>query len=650
MRSLNWLWKWSPMCTVPISILFLLWASGTLDRWLQFEVKVSTIESLDLRTVGVLEAEHMLRVAQAKTQVLGVQEAVQDSGLRTINLFLADSDRERLNRDLPHSGKEYVPGGMLYGGQYRKVQVRYRGDNVYHWGYWKKSWRIKTKSENLFEGMRKFNLVAPRTVEGVNNFLSLKVAAEMGLIAPKVELVNLLINGKNHGYHILTEQLSESTLRRNRRMPGDMYSGEMVGSDRYSGVPHELWHSAGTWTKVAVNNHYEETSKAPLEELIQVFKEARNTGDHRALSRLIDMDAFARFSAYESIVGTLHVSDEHNWRLYYDPWKGTFEPVAWDPVGWIPEARPRPWVPFRADAITNELEALLHKNGEFLAAKSASIDQFFERGGDRNILGVLEESIAALEPVIGLDPDLVFKVKSVAPEQAMRGLRELSQYLEEHFQTLYDAYGAGSGKLEFWAEGDKVRLWFEGVRHLDKLAIEYSEPLNGSVTGTLSWNGPRGTTARKLGGLLSATGSYSIELHSPLLADIRVRQRNGATWQKAMGGLTIEPGGYELVLDGLPKGASVTSVRGTRGQSKIHGKRISDPGDLPAMGELFDRVAPERNAQPLIWSGRVSVAGVQFLDRDLILRPGTELRLEPGASLIVRGRVQAEGTSEQPIR
>ena len=62
-----------------------------------------------------------------------------------------------------------VGGGLWEGDKLRRVDVRYRGDNVYHWGYFKKSWRVKTKKGTLYDGMRRFNLIAPITAEIVNN-------------------------------------------------------------------------------------------------------------------------------------------------------------------------------------------------------------------------------------------------------------------------------------------------------------------------------------------------------------------------------------------------------------------------------------------------------------------------------------------------
>ncbi|MFT5197434.1 MAG: hypothetical protein ACI87O_000073 [Planctomycetota bacterium] len=451
------------------------------------------------------------------------------------------------------------------------------------------------------------------------------------------------------GFYILTEQLDESTLRRAGRMPGDLYSGEMIGMDHFTGVPRDLWYSAGTWRKVAVNNHFDVASMAPLEELIQVIKEASTTGDQSSLARLIDMEAFAKFSAYQAIVGTTHVGNEHNWRLYYDPWKATFEPVVWDPVGWHETARPRAWVPFRSDPIKNDLEVMLHNNGEFLAAKSEAIAQFFAGGADYRTLQLLSESISALEPVVALDPDMVFRGESLGPGRTLHALRSLRSYVDEHFRRLQIAYWGSPTKLEFTSNGNRLRIDFSGIRHLNDLRIELSKPWVNPIAGTLGWNVQGGRQTRDLSGLFTAISPNTIELSVPLVADIRVRQNSGKAWLTAMGGLEIGPGYFEFDLEGLPAGAEVTAISASHGNAEVNGWRVEDLEVPEPMQSMFDRVPRLRHTQPLVWSGEVRLVGVNVLEQDLILKPGTQLHMEPGASLIVRGKVLAEGTAEEPI-
>ena len=54
--------------------------------------------------------------------------------------------------------------------------------------------------------------------------------------------------------------------------------------------------------------------------------------------------------------------------------------------------------------------------------------------------------------------------------------------------------------------------------------------------------------------------------------------------------------------------------------------------------------------EPVTLQGEVVVDRVMEFDDHVIIMPGTTLLMEPGASLIFRGPVWAEGTAQQPIR
>ncbi|GIT27929.1 MAG: hypothetical protein CM1200mP41_39730 [Gammaproteobacteria bacterium] len=43
------------------------------------------------------------------------------------------------------------------------------------------------------------NLLAPRTDEQLNNYLSYKLADSMGLLSPRTELTRVFINGEDQG-------------------------------------------------------------------------------------------------------------------------------------------------------------------------------------------------------------------------------------------------------------------------------------------------------------------------------------------------------------------------------------------------------------------------------------------------------------------
>jgi hypothetical protein len=129
-----------------------------------------------------MELNHLFRAA--KLSLMSLDSPAKFSKLETVYLFASDSDITKLNSHLPHSGYSYVEGGMLIDDEISKVKLRYRGDSIYHWGYYKKSFRVKTKRKKLYKGMRKFNLIAPRSPEVLNNYLSYRLGKRLGLISP----------------------------------------------------------------------------------------------------------------------------------------------------------------------------------------------------------------------------------------------------------------------------------------------------------------------------------------------------------------------------------------------------------------------------------------------------------------------------------
>ncbi|NYT47315.1 MAG: CotH kinase family protein [Candidatus Methanofishera endochildressiae] len=128
----------------------------------------------------------------------------------------------------------YIKAGLLDNNKLIKAKIRYRGDTIPHWGNEKKSIRVKTSKGQLYQGMRVFNLLAPKFAWQLNNYFSYQLAKRLGLISPKTKLVRVILNNEDRGVHILVEQLREITLRRHHLMPADIYQGEIIGKDKHT--------------------------------------------------------------------------------------------------------------------------------------------------------------------------------------------------------------------------------------------------------------------------------------------------------------------------------------------------------------------------------------------------------------------------------
>ncbi|RJQ31661.1 hypothetical protein C4572_01995, partial [Candidatus Parcubacteria bacterium] len=115
-------------------------------------------------------------------------------------------DRDKLNKIyeetsigyccncMPEDADRYVDVEFITDGKNFKASIKPRGDCSNHWGYKKKSWRIKFEEENLF-GEKQIDLIIPSDREFVAEYLNNYRAKKFGLVVPEMKFVELKING-----------------------------------------------------------------------------------------------------------------------------------------------------------------------------------------------------------------------------------------------------------------------------------------------------------------------------------------------------------------------------------------------------------------------------------------------------------------------
>ncbi len=646
-RLLRWSWRWSWLLTLPLTALFLTWAAATASRFADFGLRYQLFfepPSL-LQRIGRMELDHYLRglrLAAGRTPDLSAQ------GIDQLYLFVGEQQKKHLDRNLPHSGRSYVEAWLRYpDGDIREVKIRYRGDFYYHWAFYKKSLRVRTKKRSLFDGMRSFNLIAPKFPPQINNYLSYELAGMMGLMTPRHEMVNLWLNGKNQGLFLFLEQLEESTLRNSGRMPGDLYSGELVARDSYRGVANNLFLHPRLWEKIAVNNHYSEDSFAPLEALIEALH-AEQGGDCRRLSGLLDVEVWGRFLAYEILTQSFHYSNTHNWRLYYDPARSMFEPVVWDPDGWHPVWMPKERQRARTDIRSGDLHDRLLANHELLLARHRAIEEFFATHRDQVFLDKIDRIIESASLAVEHDPNLVFQFESLRPREVMAAMRELRTDVERVFLDVREAYlgGAGNLRYRFDRQTAAIELTVGNRRPLSGLRLEYARPVREPGGTTLAYLIDGRSEEVDVSGVTSFRGSsVLVDLH---LLPSFVPIRTGARGARSRN-LAVEPAYYRLSLEGLTPENRLLGLDARYGDgTSLPARRVREMQPLELRGTQVV-TCPKPIEAAGIWRGERTVDGVLTVG-DLIIRPGTTVRMRAGASLIVAGRLVAEGTKNRPIR
>jgi hypothetical protein len=91
-------------------------------------------------------------------------------------------------------------------------------------------------------------------------------------------------------------------------------------------------------------------------------------------------------------------------------------------------------------------------------------------------------------------------------------------------------------------------------------------------------------------------------------------------------------------------------VRCERGAGHVDSVALGSARELSDLGPIWRPVAPRPVRLPRTWRDVVTLRGVTVIDEALVIEPGTLVRLDADASLVLRGQVLARGTAQAPIR
>lgn len=631
------LFVWSWIISLPLALIGGYWLYNTMDRFNEYSVRYYN-GKMSLGLVAKYELTQLIQEARvALTNLAGNQK----TSLKKIHLVVPEPNLARLEEHMPQSGFEYVKGGVVINGKLSKAQYRYRGDTYYRWAWKKKSSRIKTSKDRLFEGLRSINFLAPRSNEQLNNYFSYKLAKIMGLIAPKSDLVRLYINGEDHGVHTLVEQIKEMTLRNSLLMPGDIYRGDMIGRGRYvgSGIK-SLFDSASAWDKVAVNNHYAEDSYLPLRVLISLLNHPDPDHRQQKLSELLDMEAWGRYALFETLTQSSHADQLHNWRIYYDPWRQKLIPIVWDTMGWYDQLRGKS---FQLDPLPSALMWALFENGDFLRARHDAFKTFFDSGLDKQFLALVKDTTSTMEQEVKNDPLLLPQDPKLVTESMHRLKDAISADLERVRSQLFSPHQPSDAEVAY--DGEKtLSLLVKGQVPVDGIELVYNQRLGLMPQVLVTISTGRGIQSIDISNDLSVRGD-TLLLDALFLPETEVIRTSS---KKAY--IRRAPGYYQIKIDGLPPGSSLKKISvGKGGKMQKIQPVIAETISPARFNTLKMPIAPAPTAAS-VWSGVVTIEGTQTLEGNLLIQPGTEIKMGEEATLIIKGNLIAEGTSELPIR
>lgn len=116
---------------------------------------------------------------------------------------------------------KYVKGTIDHNGESIKVRLKLKGLLWDHWEH-KNKWslKIKTRKNDKFMGMSAFTLQHPLTREYQHEYVAFSASKSLGLVTPRLFLVNAYINGEHIGLMNIEGRYSREFIEANNKKEG----------------------------------------------------------------------------------------------------------------------------------------------------------------------------------------------------------------------------------------------------------------------------------------------------------------------------------------------------------------------------------------------------------------------------------------------
>jgi len=566
------------------------------------------------------------------------------------------------------SKRPYFSARLERGNALLDLKLRLRGHRPWHVLGKKKSLKIKLPKGSLLDGHRVFNLVNNPDPMLVGEGIILDILREQGVLTPEYSFARVRINGAHLGIFHYEAQPDESVLRLNRRMPGSMYSGNLPRSAKTG----ELWQDTRRWKKVAWRSEETRKERKELERLLDHIRSASVRDFVRFARQEIDLRAFATFDALDVIFGVEEHDFRQNHKLYYDPYKGRWEPVAWDLRGFHHDPL--------FNLVDNPLLLRLKMVPGYLSLRNRILYNLLV--SDCRVSAVRNRGMKLLRK---LAPELVADPFWAAYKQLPRvdgfhrrmmrpmNLHRLALVFESEMTTFSGRHAYLMNELQknpLWLllgeRGESttaVHLLVDGragVRLVGFRAV-WPEECKGKTWQVLKEGVPiseavTGEYAEVMGSLELYPGVELIKRENPSRGRGEVRAEMVPVSYPFLIESECSPGRVEVEGVHLATGSRIRSRPAVPEVQQRVPERTLKPEDMPALsaGEVSThpwKLQPPKPESVRIGPGTVEIIKTRvFVPRQSVsIAAGTNLKMGKGASLVFHGPVAFQGTTREPI-
>jgi len=628
---------------------------------------------------------------------LMMPEPTAASEIDTYGLVLNNDKLDRLDRNVPpDDGKAYyVDAYLTRGNDVFSVDVRYRGSKHWHWNHPQKSWKIRVKSQAVsFDGLPTFNFINTPDPMPFSEEMVLDVAREVGLLAPEYYPFRLLLNKTYMGVYFFEGQPDEGLLRKAQRMPGSLLSGNGAPVNPTTGVSR-LFESSRYWKKVAAYDPRAKQDMSDLDVLLSAINRYSSREFEDFAEHSLDVDKFAHLDALDVIFGCNQHDFDQNQKLYLDPHRGKFEPIATD---------------FR----DLENDPVLNRTDNPILLRLKELPSYITRR-NRMVFDLVTGSCSSEAMTARVDGLL----EKLAPDQrtdpywdAYDLLPPMGTYYRQLLRPMTREIQARAAELRLQEHDERLSF----IRHLfetdeleatiqlpsiDDPSLNFAEaPAQRIGTVDLSVSGNSGFRLTEVGAtwksectpdrwdvyadtnlsdhlepgedlrLATAMAESPAQVDLKVYPGIRLEARRPSPEHGAVRAIA-DPRRYRLfiVADQCAPSDVTVDARNlvTREPTELEARPLPPSREPPAAVDCSDppyQAVPGRSSlhpfcrtmptfeQVVLGPGNVAVSKTRVFEKQqsVVILPGTTLTMSNGASLIFLGKLEIRGTADRPVK
>jgi hypothetical protein len=232
--------------------------------------------------------------------------------------------------------KKYEQAYILNNSDSISVQIRLKGDWTDHLSSGKESYRVKTKGEMVFEGMRAFSIQHPKTRNFMHEWFMHYLCKRESLLATRYDFIRVEINGVYKGVYALEEHFEK----------------QLIESSNKRESPILKLDESGGWAFTVFKKQNSKSLKLPVFEstIVSVFRKRKTIKNvhlkrlfiegaklvtlyknlYTNIGNIVDVKSTGKYFALLELGNVEHGHQWHNNRFYFNPINQKLEFIGFD--------------------------------------------------------------------------------------------------------------------------------------------------------------------------------------------------------------------------------------------------------------------------------------------------------------------------------